>query len=248
MVFGEVRVGDDGPLGYDYRAAVLSAPRDQVLGAVAAARFSGWVSPVDGGHVVLVPSGRHLVVASHARDLEGLAGDLARDLGPVLVVEVLRDRLLSLVLLDADAAPLRYLSDPSVLDEEDLDEPRGAHHAPALARALGVPGVAQRLRDALGEGLDPEHHIESERLERVLTLLGLPTWLVSAWSLPRRVSGGPDPRSFTRLTAGVQGPSAAALGWAVERWRRSRQRLARRPDGPRPDGLAVSGPSETDLW
>lgn len=250
MVFGEVRVGDDGPVGYSYRAALVHGPRDRVLAAAAAARFSGLVSPAEGPRVVLVPSGEHLLVASGRRDLEALGADLAREHGPVLVVEVVRDRLLSLVLLTGPGpeGTLRYLSDPSVLDPEDLDEPRGAHHAPALARALDSPGVAQRLRDALGEGLDTEQHIESERLERVLGLLGLPTWLVSAWSLPRRVAGGPDPRSFTRLTAGVVGPVGVTFGWAVERWRRSRQRVARLPDGPRPDGLAVTGPSETDLW
>jgi len=250
---GQVEVGASGPAGHSYRGAVLTGPRDVVLASAAAAGFTGWVGPQEHDHVVVVPSSEHLVVASGSRDLEALARDLAaRPTGGAaraLVVEVVRDRLLSLVLTTGSGEePLRYLSDPSVLDPEDLDEPRGAHHAPALARAYGVPGVAATLRDVLSESLDPEHYIESERVARVLGLLDLPTWLVSAWTLPRRVSYGPEPRSFTRLRAGVAGPAGRPAGWVVGPARRVRQRLARRPDGPRPDGLATAGFDETGLW
>lgn len=267
MVVGQVEVEAGGPSGHSYRGAVLTAPRDAVLARAAAARFSGWVGPQEGDHVLLVPSSPHLVVASGGRDLEALTGDLLGELlgepgdpageatggppggvGPALVVEVVRDRLLSLVLLTGGEEPLRYLSDPSLLDPDDLDEPRGAHHAPVLARTFGVPGVAVTLREALSELLDPEHYIESERVARVLGLLGLPIWLVSAWSLPRRVSYGPEPRAFTRLGAGVAGVGGWPAGWAVGPVRRVRQKLTRRPDGPRPDGLAVEGIDGTGLW
>jgi hypothetical protein len=249
VVVGPVNVETGGPAGHSYRGAVLTARRDAVLELAGRAGFSGWVGPQEDDHVVLVPSSRHLFVASGGRDLEALATDLAEDLGTVLVVEVVRDRLLSLVLVTGSGEePLRYLSDPSVLDEEDLDEPRGAHHAPALARASGVPGVASTVREVLAESLDPEHYIESERVSRVLGLLDLPTWLVSAWGLPRRVSYGPEPRSLVRLRAGRTGVLGWTLGWAGESFRRGRQLVARRPDGPRPDGLAVEGVDETGLW
>ncbi|WP_380168313.1 hypothetical protein [Jannaschia sp. R86511] len=249
MVVGRVEVGAGGPAGHSYRGAVLVGDRDAVLAHLARARFSGWVGPQEHDHVVLVPSSPHLLVASGGRDLEALGVDLAQAFGPVLVVEVVRDRLLSLVLLAGGGQePLRYLSDPSVLDPEDLDEPRGAHHAPALARAYGVPGVAPTLRDVLSESLDPEHYIESERVARVLGLLDLPTWLVSSWTLPRRVSYGPEPRTVVRLGAGTPGPAGWPLRWASQPVRRVRQLLSRRPDGPRPDGLAVTDVDGTGLW
>lgn len=242
-------IGVGGPVGYSYRGLVVRAGREQVLQVVTRARFSGWTGPQEDAYVVLVPSSRHLLVASGARDLEALGLDLA-GLGPVLVVEVVRDRLLSLVLLAGSGGgrqkPLRYLSDPSVLDEDDMDSPRGAHHAGALVRAFGDSGEGT-LREVLAEDLDPEHYIESERLGRVLDLLGLPGWLVSAWSLPRRVFGGPDPGSLTRLRAGRAGPAGLPVGWPVERGRRALQLVRRAPDGPRPDGLG-GGPSDDGLW
>lgn len=245
MVIGQP-VDAGGPAGYSYRGLVVRAERERVLAAAVAARFSGWVSAQEGPHVVLVPEGKGLLVASGGRDLEGLGADLA-GLGPVLVVQVVRDRLLSLVLLPGGGGePSRYLSDPSVLDEEDMDEPRGAHHAPALARAFDAAG-ADELRDVLAEDIDHDHYIESERLGRVLDLLGLPGWLVAAWALPRRSFGGPDPASLTRLRAGARGPAGLALGWPVGRARRLVQAVRRLPDGPRPDGLG-GGPSEHELW
>ena len=241
-----------GPVGYDYRGLVVRARREDVLRVAAGAGFSGWVGPQEGDAVVLVPSSSRLLVAAGGRDPEALAEHLSAalpaDPAPVLVVEVVRDRLLSLVLVVAGAPSLRYLSDPSVLDPEAFDEPSGAHHAPALARAFGVPGAADALRDVLAEEADPEVHIESERLGHVLRLLGLPAWLVSAWGLPRRVYGAPDPRSLTRLRAGRTGVAAAVVGPAAELARRVRQAVRRLPDGPRPDPEAAGPGEDTGLW
>lgn len=246
MVFGNVTPPGEERAGCSYRGLVVRAPRGQVLDRLRALRFTGWVGPQEGEDVVVVAEGEQLLVAGGGRDLEDVAADVAA-LGPVLLVTVLRDRLLALVLLRAGSAPLRYLSEPSVLDRDDMDEPRGEHHAPALARAFAVPAAAGDLRDVLAEALDPEHYIESERLGRVLALLGLPGWLVSAWTLPRAMSVGPDRSALVRLRAGRAGPAGLLAGWADARVRRVRQAVSRRPDGPRPDGLA-DGPSEDLPW
>lgn len=248
MTVGTVVSEAGGPAGHSYRALVVRGAREQVLAACRAVRLSGWVGPQEGPWVVVVPSGRHLVVAADGRDLEELGrAVLERGAdGPVLVVEVVRDRLLSLVLLTGEESeqPPRYLSDPSVLDPDDFEEPRGAHHAGTLARALGTPDAAGELRGVLAEWLDPEHYIESERLGRVLAMLGLPLWLVSAWRLPRPLSTGPRPQDLTRLRAGRPGPVGLLPGLLADRGRRLSQRVRRRPDGPRPDGAAVPSPDE----
>lgn len=246
MVFGNVSSVGEERLGYSYRSLVVRADRDRVLAVLRTLRFSGWVGPQEGPDVVVVAEGDQLLVAGGGRDLEDVGLALARP-GPVLVVEVVRDRLLALVLLHEDEEPLRYLSEPSVLDTDDMDEPRGQQHAAALARAFGIPAAAATLRDVLAESLDPEHYIESERLGRVLDLLGLPGWLVACWVLPRQVAAGPDRDEVVRLRAGRSGPAGLVLGRATTRARRVRQALARRPDGPRPDGLA-DGPGEDVLW
>lgn len=246
MVFGNVSPLGEERAGYSYRGLVVRGRREQLLERAQAQRFTGWVGPQEGPDVVLVPEGERLFVAGGGRDLEDLGASLA-SAGPVLLVTVLRDRLLALVLLREGEEPLRYLSEPSVLDPDDFDEPRGEHHAAALARAFGVPEAAQELRDVLAESLDPEHYIESERLGRVLALLGLPGWLVSSWTLPRAMSVGPDRSRLTRLRAGRTGAVGVVLGWPTARARRARQALARRPDGPRPDGLAA-GPQEDMPW
>jgi len=246
MVFGYVNPLGEERAGYSYRGLVVRASREPVLGLVAGLRFTGWVGPQEGPDVVLVAEGEKLFVAAGGRDLEDVGAALAR-LGPVLLVTVLEDRLLALVLLRDGDEPLRYLSEPSVLDEDDEDEPRGAHHAPGLARAFGVPDVAAELREVLSEALDPEHYIESERLGRVLALLGVPGWLVSSWTLPRAMSVGPDRSALTRLRAGRTGTAGLTTGWAAARARRVRQAVSRRPDGPRPDGQAAA-PGEGEMY
>ncbi len=243
MVFGNVTPAGEETAGYSYRALVVRAQREEVVDQARMLRVTGWVGPQEGPHVVVVAEGERLLVAKGGRDLEDVGAALSVR-GPVLLVTVLRDRLLALVLLRSGQEPLRYLSEPSVLDPEDYDEPRGQHHAHALAGTFGVPEAAAELRAVLGEALDPEHYIESERLGRVLALLELPGWLVSSWTLPRAMSVGPAPSQLVRLRAGRTGVAGLLASWPASRGRRLRQTLSRRPDGPRPDGLAAGPPGD----
>jgi hypothetical protein len=242
MVIGVVPPGGGepgGPAGYSYRVVVVRAGREAVLRRAAALGFSGWVGPEEDGSVVLVPAGERASIASAGRDLEALGADLAADVdgtpATVLAADVVQDRLLELLVWPAGAPLLRYRSDPSVLDEEEPDEPAGVHHAEAIARAFGVEGEAARLREELAERLDPDEHIESERLDHVLSLLGLPVWVVSAWRLPKYVPYGPDRSAFVRLHAGATGGAGATRGLAVGLGRRVRDTVRRRGPGPRRD-------------
>ena len=54
-----------------------------------------------------------------------------------------------------------------------------------------------------------EDESESERLTALARLVGLPTWLVAATSLPKDIWGGPRREEFLRLQAGRTG----AAGW-----------------------------------
>ena len=98
MVFGNVTPVGEERAGLSYRGLVVRADREAVLARARELRFTGWVGPQEGPDVVLVAEGDRLLVAGGGRDLEDVGADLAR-LGPVLLVEVLRDRLLALVLL-----------------------------------------------------------------------------------------------------------------------------------------------------
>ncbi|MFC5382487.1 hypothetical protein [Aquipuribacter nitratireducens] len=250
MTIGAIPAGGGdvgGPAGYSYRLVVVRGERDAVLARASALGFSGWVGPQEGEHVVLVPAGRGPTVASDAADLESFAASLAADLNgsptTVLAAEVVRDRLLEL-LCHVDGGPLlRYRSDPSVVDDEAFDEPVGQHHADALAAAFGRPKFADAVREELGETLDPEQHIESERLDHVLGRLGVPTWGVSAWRLPKYVPYGPDTRELVRLRAGRRGFSVR--GALEERLRGWSDRLRRRAPGPRRD-VDMGGPAMPD--
>jgi hypothetical protein len=93
--------------------------------------------------------------------------------------------------------------------------------------------VIEELGEVLSEGLDPDQHIESERLGRVLRLLGLPSWLVSAWRLPRAMATGPPPRRMLRLRAGRTGVSGWVVGRAARLARRWRTPPPVLPDPPR---------------
>src|SRR5699024_10755451 len=87
------------------------------------------------------------------------------------------------------------------------DDGEEFEHAP-LARVLGHPEAAEELTDLLEDELS-EDESESERLTALARLVGLPTWLVAATSLPKDIWGGPRREEFLRLQAGRTG----AAGW-----------------------------------
>ncbi|WP_336923202.1 hypothetical protein [Aquipuribacter sp. SD81] len=257
MVIGAVPAGGGevgGPTGYSYRALVVRAPRDTVLTRLAGLGFSGWVGPQEGDDVVAVPSGACTFVAAGGRDLEAVGTALAAGGSATLAAEVVRDRLLELLVWPPGAEqPLRYRSDPSVVDEELLDEPTGVEHTSAVAATFGAARRADALADELAEERDPTEHIESERLDRALRLLGLPSWPVSAWRLPRYVPGGPERSSLVRLRAGRTGWRGVLVGPPVAWGRRVRQTTTRRGSGPRRDvpdgGLPSTGTDiPPELW
>jgi hypothetical protein len=236
-----------GPAGYTYGAVAvrLTAPHDDLLAALRALRFTGWVAPTDdGGWTLAVAARAGGVVAAGGRGLVEVGAELARKLRTTVVaVRVLRDRQLVLAAWTGGDEVGRYVSDPSYgLDDETvLASPLGADDAAAFAAAARSPEAADDLEELLDEELDPESVIESERLAAVLRLLALPGWLVSAASLPRDVPGGPPARSFTRLGAGAPGVRGRLLGRAVDVVRRRRRAPAVVADPPR----AGAGP---DPW
>jgi hypothetical protein len=224
-----------GPSGYTYGAVAVAldegvdagppGARSDVLTALRAIRFSGWVGPAAGGWVLAVPAEAAGAVAAARRGLVEVGALLAQELGArVVAVRVLRDRQLVLAVWNGREEVGRYVSDPAYgLDDKDvLPLPLGAEHAEAFATALGVPQVAAPLEDLLSEELDPESTIESERLAEVLRLLELPRWLVASGSLPRDVPGGPRSRDLTRLRAGLGGVPGRLLGPVTHVVRRRR--------------------------
>jgi hypothetical protein len=119
----------------------------------------------------------------------------------------------------------RYLSDPSREPDagrEVLSDPYGAEHAEAFAAACGRPDVAEDLAEVLADELDPDSVIESERLARVLRLLGMPTWLVAVAALPKDIPTGPRAADLARLGAGIPGITGWFAGRAAEVVRRRR--------------------------
>jgi hypothetical protein len=218
-----------GPEGHTYAAVLVRAAGDgDVRAALREIRFSGWLAPPEDGWTVAVAAavrGVH-TVASGRRGVAGVAEWLAGRLpATAFAVRVLADRQLLLAAWDGGTELGRYVSDPSRdpgAGDDVLAEPYGAGHAAAFARACDRPGAAGDLADLLAEELDPDSVIESERLSRVLRLLGMPTWLVAAPSLPRDVPTGPRARDLTRLGAGVPGPAGRLTGWAVNVVRRRR--------------------------
>jgi hypothetical protein len=207
--------------------------------------FSGWVAPPEDGWVVAVAAYAEDAVAQGRRGVVEVGESVAGTGATVLAVRVLDDRQLAIVAWSGGQEVARYVSDPSREPGaawDVLDEPIGVVGAEALAETCGRPEVGEELAELLAEGLDPEEEIESERLTRVLSLLGLPTWLVSAWVLPKRMPVGPSPKDLTRLRAGREGVGGLVAGRAARTVRR------RRPapvitDPPRDDG----GPDDL-MW
>ncbi len=226
--------GDSGPAGWSYAGAVVRTTREALLPLLAELRVTGFCGPDEDGWVVVVAAEPGGVVAGDRRDLFATAAEVAVRLGTaVLAAEVTGDRLLVLQMWDGDRDLGRYVSDPSALapdDEDVFGEPEGAWHARDYAGACGRGGdheVVSQLEERLAEWLDPESVFESERLAAVLGLLGLPTWLVSARSLPRDVPAGPRAADVTRLGSGRTGLGGRLVGGVTGVVRRRRGRRTR---------------------
>jgi hypothetical protein len=209
--------------------------REDVLAALREIRYSGWLGQPEDGWLVAVAASGDGTVAAGRRGVVGVGEWLADRLGAtVFAFRVVTDRQL-LVALWADGEEVgRYLSDPSHgLDDDTLSDPVGVEHADGFAAACGHPEAAEDLAELLAEELDPDSVIESERLGRVLRLLGLPRWLVAASSLPRDIPTGPRSRDMTRLGAGVPGFRGRLRGAAVGIVRRRRPPPPAITDAPR---------------
>lgn len=222
------RPGDPQPEGHRYAGLVVdvSGPgRDALLRALGRARFSGWVGPTEGRWAIAVADEPGGSVAGSRTGIPGLARRVADGLGTVaLGVEVDDARVLRLTWA-SPGGDGTYDSDPSVGREEDDeldDSPAGVELLDGLAGACGRPEVAEDLTDLLGEHIDRDSTFESERLRAALRLLGMPTWLVAAASLPRDVPSGPRRGEMTRLGAGRTGPAGRLQGAAIRGVRRRR--------------------------
>jgi hypothetical protein len=237
-----------GPAGHTYGAVAVRLDRTapaEVSAALRQIRFSGWLAPPEDGWLVAVARPGGGTVAAGRRGVAGVAEWLSARLpATVLAIRVLADRQLALVAWDGGEEAGRYVSDPARepgADEDVLAEPYGAEHADAFAAACGRPDAAEELGEVLAEELDPDSVIESERLARLLRLLGLPTWLVAAATLPRDIPTGPGSRELTRLGAGLPGVLGRLCGGAAGVLRRRRPPPPIVTDAPR-------GSSGMDPW
>ncbi len=225
----------EGTSGLSYSGVFVRTDRERVLAELAALRFSGYVGPQEEDWVVAIAGNPLAKVAGGKRRIDDVARDLASTLEVVtLAAEVDRDTRLRLWTFDGDDALPVFDSAPPEADGggfalDDFGNPvmsDGAFVdvdmiAASMLATFAVDDPDDRLSDTLGEDLG-EDTSESERLVAVLRILGLPTWIVSSDSLPRRVPGGPDRSEVTRLGAGRQGVSGV-LADAI-----------RRPVRPRP--------------
>jgi hypothetical protein len=233
-VGGNLGSGAD-PGGYTYAAVLANAPRDDVLSTLREVRFSGWIAPPDGRWTIAIPAAGDGTVAAGRRGVVGVGDWLAdRVPGTVLAIRVIADRQLLLVAWTDGIEIGRYLSDPSYgLNDDTLPEPLGTEHAAAFAVACDHAEAADDLEELLGEELDPDSVIESERLDVVLRLLGLPSWLVAVSSLPKDVPTGPRAADLTRLGAGAPGILGRIRGRAADVIRRRRPPPPPVTDAPR---------------
>lgn len=232
-----------GPIGHTYAALLVRAKPasfDALVAALRGIRFSGWVAPPDDEWIVVVAYQGDGTVASGRRGVLGVGALVAERLATtVLAVRVLVDRQLVIVAWSGSEELGRYSSDPSRepgADDEVMSEPMGVEYAEAFATAAGRPEVAEKLADELEEELDTDSVYESERLARVLRLLGLPSWLVAAASLPRDIPTGPRSKDLMRLGAGSPGVGGVLLGRAADVKRRRTPPPPAIADPPRMDG------------
>lgn len=200
--------GQGGPAGSSYCGIFSAAPREALLTVLADLRFSGWVGPQQEGWVVSVPTRVRGAVAGSKMTAPDVARELSRRGGGAsFSATVIQDRLLELHAYDDGERLLSYYSDPTVVDpynDELSPDPMGAQDAPAFAAAAGRPDAGADLEELLEEPLSSSE-IESERITKVLRLLGAPTWVVSADALPKDVPAGPRAKEFTHLGAGKEG-------------------------------------------
>lgn len=210
-------------VGATYSAILCGGERDALLGLLADERFTGWVGPPEEGWCAVVPERPLGHVARRRQRARDLAEMLATGpASPVVAVGVERDKVLRLWAGTPDGAVIDYVSDISADSGDDwtldpfgnptppAEGPSGAERAPALARTLARPEVADELRELLLEDLG-ESTSESERLGRLAALLGWPAWIVAVDSLPRQIPGGPDRQASVRLRAGRRGVPGVLL-------------------------------------
>lgn len=200
--------GLGGPAGSTYCGIFAIAPREGVLTTLSELRFSGFVGPQEGPWVVSVclrvrgaVAGDKMTSGHVARALSAASGVGAFNL---IVVD---DKMLNIEAFVAGERVMRYYSDPTVafpFNEELSPEPMGAQDAHAFAAGVDKPEVAMELEESLAEELG-ESENESERVTRLLRLLGAPSWIVAAEALPKSVPSGPGAKEFTRLGAGKPG-------------------------------------------
>ncbi|GGI43757.1 hypothetical protein BCL57_000120 [Agromyces flavus] len=237
----------DGAAGETYGAALLRTngglTRDVVVAALRGLRFTGWVAEPDGGWITAIAEPGAGVAAAGRRGVLEVAAALAERFELTgFALRVRQDRQLVIAAWTGHDELGRYSSDPSRepgADDEVLSEPHGAEHAGAFAAAAGRPDAADELAEVLEEELDSDSVFESERLARVLDLLGMPRWIVAVAALPRDIPTGPGRRELVRLGAGSPGVLGRARGRAAAS---ARRRMAPPPaiaDPPRGDDLGI---------
>lgn len=233
-----------GPIGETYGAVLVRADdAARVVDALSGIRFTGWVAPPESAWVVAIGDPGDGTVATGRSGVLEVGAALAAALDTVvLVARVVVDRQLVLAAWRGPDELGRYSSDPSRepgADDEVTDEPYGVEHADVFAAAVGRADAADELADVLGEELDSDSVYESERLARVLSLLGLPRWIVAAGALPRDVPTGPRTRDLVRLGAGATGAKGVVQGRAAATTRRRMPPPPAIADPPRADDLGI---------
>ena len=188
-------------------------------------RFSGWVAPPEGGWVVVVPSRRRLrspwAGAAWWRSARPWRRRRPARRSPSGSCTTASSCSC------AGPAARRWRGTSATPPASPAPPPTsgrllGVEGADAIAEACGRAEAGEELAGLLDEGLDPDEEIESERLSRVLGLLELPAWIVTAWVLPRRMPVGPSVKDLTRLGAGRTGVAGWLAGRAVRAVRRRR--------------------------
>ena len=232
MPFGPGAAGESaGTSGESYGAILLpsagsTAPTTAtVLPVLRGIRFSGWIAPPDDDWLVILGDPGGGVVAAGRRGVIGVGALLAATSAAVLVIRVRRDRQLAIVAWRDGEEVGRYCSDPSQepgAGDDVMSDPIGEDHAEDFAALCGHADATDDLAELLSEELDSDSVFESERLFRVLRMLGLPNWIVAAASLPRDIPTGPRARQLTRLRAGATGLAGVVENAIVRRARRRR--------------------------